>query len=81
MPVTAVTDIDEAFMANCAPSEREKQFRASFQRLLNLRKSEDGIGRKTEIDQNLDLTLDNYLNKLTRQELSDLHKRSGIKCV
>lgn len=76
MANAAVTSIDEAFLASAAPQERDRVARAEFSRLIRVRKGEEGIGHKTEIDQNLDLTLDNYLSKLTRQELIEIHKKT-----
>lgn len=79
MANAAVTDDDEAFMAAATPAERDAVARAEFFRLCWVRKSHLGIGRKSEIDKELDDSLDAYLMMLTDQERTELHKQSGVK--
>ena len=78
MANAAVTDEDIAYLSETR-EQRDYKARTVFTILCAERRSNAGIGRKSELDRELDAGLDRYLLKLTKPELASLHKRTGVK--
>ena len=74
---TQMADDASEFLRTAMPVARDAAAKAAFLELCRQRKGKEGIGRKREIDKQLDELLDSYLLRLSRQELSELYKTTG----